>query len=195
MITGGYEMVKIKEAVKIATSMATIVGTVVTAAQPAKEALDERNEKRKDYVEIPTFYGKDFSVSLDKAQVMLEKIGLVSVSAEITKPSMKYNDEKKLVVIKTIPHAKKKVAPGSTVTISYLTESVIKESQKLFDEQEKQKHIKEQNRLEKSAKSKEKRAESFSTIHEKFSNTTKTISNKTKVISSKILKKDKITKN
>ncbi len=178
MITGGYEMVKIKEAVKIATSMATIVGTVVTAAQPAKEALDERNEKRKDYVEIPTFYGKDFSVSLDKAQVMLEKIGLVSVSAEITKPSMKYKDEKKLVVIKTIPHAKKKVAPGSTVTISYLTESVIKESQKLFDEQEKQ-----------------KRAESFSTIHEKFSNTTKTISNKTKVISSKILKKDKITKN
>ena len=65
------------------------------------------------------------------------------------------------MVIKTIPHAKKKVAPGSTVTISYLTESVIKESQKLFDEQEKQKHIKEQNRLEKSAKSKEKRAESF----------------------------------
>lgn len=41
------------------------------------------------------------------------------------------------------------------MTISYLTESVIKESQKLFDEQEKQKHIKEQNRLEKSAKSKE----------------------------------------
>lgn len=188
-------MVKIKDAVNVVTSIATIAGIVAKAAEPAKVALDERNEKRKDFVEIPTFYGKNFSVSLDKAQIMLEKIGLVPVSAEILKPSMEYRVQKELVVVKTIPQAKKKVAPGSTVTISYLTESVIKESQKLFDEQEKQKYIKEQNRLEKSAKSKEKRAESFSTIHEKFSNTTKTVSSKTKNISSKILKKDKNTKN
>lgn len=122
-----------------------IVSTVISIATPLIDIVDdklkERAEERKDWVTIPELCSKTIPMKLDCTIDALEKLDLkVGYSAiDLKNANSKYKDCFDLQIVWSDHKRKQKVKPGTLVLLKYVTSEIIEESQRLFDESEKQK--------------------------------------------------------
>ena len=122
---------------------------LATAATPLvanaiNNAKNKSSEKTEEKIKIPELYHKGFPIDLEQAVRMLEDCGLKSSTSKLTikEANPRYKDcfdsqVKQGTVVKI----------GSTVCLRYIPDEVIIESQKIFDElQRNKKESKERTR-------------------------------------------------
>lgn len=123
------------------TMAASVIPLVKPAIDMAREQIDKVAENRKRLVAVPELYSKGFPLTTEQAMKLLGELGFKFelVKLSLKEVNVKYRDCFDSQVIETHPKAKQKVEPGSSVLIKYITQEVIDESQRLFDEVEKRK--------------------------------------------------------
>ncbi|MCD7846635.1 MAG: PASTA domain-containing protein [Oscillospiraceae bacterium] len=139
---------------RLAGAVAGALGIVVPMFVAVKDRADIVIERRRNLVQVPNLYGDDVLYNIDEAVETLSKCGLRShlVEAKVQKADIKYCTCFDGEVILTIPSANKKVEPGTSVEVIYITQKVIDASKRLLAAQ-----IRTQEQLE--AEKSEKRAE------------------------------------
>lgn len=144
----------------------TAVGSVATVVTPLVEkAIDSAGNQPKEIVDekvkVPELYHKGFPIDLEQAIKILEDCGLKSSRTKLTVKEAKprYKDCFSEQVINSNPKQGSIVKVGSTVCLKYITDEVITESQKMFDEIERSKiearEKKATDRLERKERTKE----------------------------------------
>ena len=128
----------------IATGI-TMVASVLPLLKPAIDTVrnyaDKSIEERKKLVTVPELYSKEYPLTIEQAIDMLNSYDLKAtlVKATITDANIKYRTCFDSQVIKTQPKARQKVERGTSILVKYITQDVIDESQRLFENAEKQK--------------------------------------------------------
>ena len=154
------------------TGMIAAVGTVATVVTPLIEkAIDkagkQSDEKVVEKVKVPELYHKGFPIDLEQAVKLLDDCGLKCSKSKMTvkEANPKYKDCFNLQVIDSNPKQGAMVKIGSTVCLKCISEEVVVESQKLFDEIERSraeaKEKKEAERLERKERAKENVSEAM----------------------------------
>ena len=120
---------------------ATVLPLVEPAINIAQDQINKIAEERNQLVEVPELYSKGFPLTIEQATKLLDGLGFKFelIKLSISDAKSKYKDCFDLQVIETHPKAKQKVKPGSNILIKYITQEVIDESQKIFEEAVKQK--------------------------------------------------------
>lgn len=124
----------------------TAVTSLLTLATPVADTIqDYANktiEERKRLVSVPELYSKEYPLNVDQAVELLNHCGLKStlVKTTLDDAGVKYRKCFASQVISTKPKGKQKVEPGSMVLVKYITQEVIDESQKIFEELEARKN-------------------------------------------------------
>lgn len=120
---------------------ASILPLVKPAIDAVRDYADKTIEERKKLVIVPKLYSSEYRTTSEQAIEILTSLGLKAVLSPtlIADADGKYRNCINNQVIKSEPKAKQKVEPGTTVRVLYITQEVIDESQRLFDESEKQK--------------------------------------------------------
>lgn len=127
---------------------------LATAATPLvanaiNNAKNKSSEKTEEKIKIPELYHKGFPIDLEQAVRMLEDCGLKSSTSKLTikEANSRYKDCFDSQVIGSNPKQGTVVKIGSTVCLRYIPDEVIIESQKIFDElQRNKKESKERTR-------------------------------------------------
>lgn len=134
-----------------------LAASFASYAQPAVEKLveyinDRQHDDPRNLVTVPELYCKGFPLTADQGIEMLENLGLKAVIIKVPfkEASIAYRNCLALQIIGTHPNAKTKVDPGSSVIVKCVTQEVIDESQRLFEEAEQKKKIQKAERKEKS---------------------------------------------
>lgn len=173
---------KLKNVENAAAGVA-LVASVLPLVKPAIDAVhdyaDKTIEERKKLIAVPELYSKEYPLTIEQATELLSSCGLkaMPVKISIKDSDIQFRHCFDSQVIKTHPKAKQKIEPGSSVLIKYITQEVIDESVRLFEESEKQKI---QAALEKS----EKRSERKEKTKQVVSGVTNTVKGKLKIIPS-----------
>lgn len=123
--------------------VAGIVGAVTPLAVelidriPKKDELDPSEE----LISMPELCSKKFPLKLDEAKELLEGRGLKALPIEVRlrDACAKYKDCFALQVVGSDRKPNVKVKHGDTVIVQYVTQEVIDESQRIFEEAEQQK--------------------------------------------------------
>lgn len=124
----------------------TAVTTLLTVAKPVADTIQDyaskTSEDRKRLVSVPELYSKEYPLSVEQAVELLDNCGLKStlVKTSIDDADVKYRKCFASQVISTKPKGKQKVEPGTMVLVKYITQEVIDESQKIFEELEAKKN-------------------------------------------------------
>ena len=163
-------------------------------------AYIEKLEERKILVEVPELYSSNYRLKIDDAKRWLEEDGL-KAEVVVVHPNIEYKNCFDLEVVATNYKLGEKVKPGTRIILKYVTSEVIKASQKLFDEYERQKAATEQKKIEnqeektekkveQNARNKQRLDETMANVQKKFNS----VANNTKKgiagISSKLKKND-----
>lgn len=127
---------------------------LATAATPLvanaiSNAKSKSSEKAEEKIKIPELYHKGFPIDLKQAIKMLDDCGLKSSTSKLTikEANPRYKDCFDSQVIGSNPKQGAVVKIGSTVCLRYIPDEVIIESQKIFDElQRNKKEAKERTR-------------------------------------------------
>ena len=129
----------------IAGVVAAVAGIISAVTPIVNDAMEKRKDKvgGNELVVIPALYDKSFPLKIEQASELLSNYGLKALPSMFTlrEAHMKYKDCFDGQVISSKPRSNQKVRPGTTVLIRYITQEVINESQRLFDETEKQKVV------------------------------------------------------
>lgn len=119
------------------------IEALVTTATPLVEkvidnAQNKSHEKLNGTVIIPELYREGFPLSLEQAEKLLEDCGLKTMRVELklTDADPKYKNCFDTQVLDSSPKQGTNVKVGSTVCLQYITEAVIAESKKMFEEAE-----------------------------------------------------------
>lgn len=136
-------------------SALTIAPAIITAVEELIDKLPDIPSK----VGVPQLYDPDFKVERDDAVTALTGAGLSVVSSklDLKEANPKYRDYFDFQVVGPILKRGQKVQAGSIVFIKYITQEVIDESQRLFEELEKQEAEKKRIKNEKRDQQKEQR--------------------------------------
>lgn len=134
---------------------------MVALAEPIINFLADQAAK---LTTVPVLYGKNLHVLAEQAEEKLTQSGFVCNLSELrlSDADPKYKDCIDHQIVKTIP-AKNMVVPkaGCTITLIYITQEVIDESKRLFEEEQirkaDEKTKREQKRLEQREKKQERR--------------------------------------
>lgn len=135
---------------------ASILPLVKPAIDAVRDYADKTIEERKKLVTVPKLYSSEYRTTSEQAVEILTSIGLKVILSPtfISDADKKYKDCINNQVIKSDPKPKQKVEPGTAVRVLYITQEVIDESQRLFDEFKKQT---EERLLEKSIRRSERK--------------------------------------
>lgn len=135
---------------------ASILPLVKPAIDAVRDYADKTIEERKKLITVPKLYSSEYRTTSEQAVEILTSIGLKVILSPtlISDADKKYKDCINNQVIKSDPKQKRKVESGTTVRVLYITQEVIDESQRLFDEFEKQT---EERLLEKSIRRSERK--------------------------------------
>lgn len=118
---------------------------VVKLADLTADFFEKRKEKRGKMIPVPNLVG----VNITTAQECIRDLDLLYASKPI-KPSIKYKDEEAETVVKMSHKPGVKVYPKTTlITLDYITQDIIVESNKLFLEREYKKEQAKENRQKK----------------------------------------------
>ena len=136
---------------------------VISAANKVKDALQDR-------AMIPALYEKDCLLTVEEAKALLESNGfkMLPLELKVTEADIRYKDCFEFQVVSSKPRQNRKVNPGSTVIVRYVTQSVIDESKKLFEESERRK---DELRIAKIETRKKQREERLAALTEVTKNT------------------------
>ena len=134
----------------IAGIVAAVAGIISAVTPIVNDAMEKRKVKvsGNELVSIPALYDKSFPLKMEQASELLTNYGLKAMPSMLTlrEARVKYKDCFDGQVISSKPRSNQKVRPGTTVLIRYITQEVIDESRRLFDEAEKQKVAAKQER-------------------------------------------------
>ena len=119
--------------ISLAVALLPIVKPVIDAVH---DEINKVADERKELVKIPELYHKGYEFPVDRAAKLLEESGLKYeiVKLSIEEAKAKYRDCTDLQVIETYPKANQKVKPGSCVSIKYITQDVIDESKRIYED-------------------------------------------------------------
>lgn len=140
---------------KSATGTTALVATIATAAigiiPAVMDKLDQISTKReesKSFAIVPQLYKKGFPLELDQATEILANANLKAIPSKlnIKEAHPRYKDCFDMQVISADPKPEQKVEVGSSVVVRYITQEVIEESQRLFDEEEERKAAQREQR-------------------------------------------------
>ncbi|MCD7822808.1 MAG: PASTA domain-containing protein [Oscillospiraceae bacterium] len=159
----------LEDLMKAVTVLATgIAGIVVGVYKLSKPVIDDVSDKagvviehRRSLIQIPDLCNAGMLYNVNEAVEVLNASGLRYhlVETKIQEADVKFCDYFDGQVILTIPHANKKVEPGTSVEVKYITQEVIDESKRILAEQEQRKELlaleKSEKRAERSEKAKQ----------------------------------------
>ncbi len=130
-----------RKAVGLAATVVTVVPVVAPLVEKAIDDITTQLSHKSKLVTIPPLYDKGFPIKLDAAVESLKIAGLKPIPSklDIKEADAKYRDCFVLQVVSSNPEHKQKTPAGSGVIIKYITQEVIDESQKIFEELERQK--------------------------------------------------------
>lgn len=127
----------IKEGVQIIHSVVGAVSAITGEAQDVREWLegDER------HVIVPNLLDKQYPMLIETAKESVENSGLVFVPdvVQLNNIDSKYKDCCDGQVVYSNPKSGTKTIRGSQVRVVYVTSEVIKESQRVYDEEQQKK--------------------------------------------------------
>lgn len=134
------------------TTLNDINKTAQTASSILKLMYDEK--KNNTSVSIPKLYSREYRLTINQAFEVLNNYGLkaVAVTTQLQEADIKFKDCFDNQVISTDPKAGQKVKPGDTVLVKYITQAVIDESQRIFDEKKQAEINKSIKRIEQKEK-------------------------------------------
>lgn len=141
-----------------------ILQNVEPIVKVVRDLAEKKLEERKKLITVPELYCSEYDLNINQAEEIVNNCGLkaMPVSAKIDIADPKYRTCSDLQVIKSEPKAKKKVEPGTTIKIIYITQDIINESQRLFEELENQKEQKNLEKVEKKLQHKQKMTQAAS---------------------------------
>ena len=148
---------------KIAGEVVGIADSVDSLATLATPVIEHVIETRKTLIMIPELYGDDFSMGLEQAKELLDHYGLrhMEVALNLNEAKEDYRNCFDSQVVDSKPKQKQKVQPNTVVVLRYVTSEVVEESQRLFEESEKEKEEAEAIKSAKKLEQKEKAKHSF----------------------------------
>ena len=136
---------KVESTAAVITTGITMVATVIPLVKPAIDAIhdyaDKTIEERKNLITVPNLYSKDFPLTVEQAEQLLNSYGLKAIFVKISlaDANVRYRKYFNSQVVESRPKAKQKVEPGASVLVKYITQEVIDESRRLFEEAENRK--------------------------------------------------------
>lgn len=140
--------------------VAGIVGAVTPLAVELIDRIPKKEElgSSEELIFMPELCSKKFPLKLDEAKELLESRGLKALPIEVRlrDACVKYKDCFELQVVGSDRKPNSKLKPGDTVIVQYVTQEVIDESQRIFEEAEKQKATLKQERAVKRAEQMER---------------------------------------
>ena len=135
--------------------VAGIVGAVTPLAVELIDRIPKKEElgPSEELIFMPELCSKKFPLKLDEAKELLESRGLKALPIEIRlrDASSKYKDCFDFQVVGSDQKPNSKVKPGDTVIVQYVTQKVIDESRRIFEEAEQEKAALKQERAVKRA--------------------------------------------
>lgn len=140
--------------------VAGIVGAVTPLAVELIDRIPKKEElgPSEELIFMPELCSKKFPLKLDEAKELLESRGLKALSIEVPlrDACVKYKDCFELQVVGSDRKPNSKLKPGDTVIVQYVTQEVINESRRIFEEAEQQKAALKQERAVKRAEQMER---------------------------------------
>ena len=140
--------------------VAGIVGAVTPLAVELIDRIPKKEElgPSEELIFMPELCSKKFPLKLDEAKELLESRGLKALSIEVRlrDACVKYKDCFELQVVGSDRKPNSKLKPGDTVIVQYVTQEVINESRRIFEEAEQQKTALKQERAVKRAEQMER---------------------------------------
>ena len=140
--------------------VAGIVGAVTPLAVELIDRIPKKEElgPSEELIFMPELCSKKFPLKLDEAKELLESRGLKALSIEVRlrDACVKYKDCFELQVVGSDRKPNSKLKPGDTVIVQYVTQEVINESRRIFEEAEQQKAVLKQERAVKRAEQMER---------------------------------------
>lgn len=141
-----------------------LVSGIVDAVTPLAVELIDRIPKKEELgpseelIFMPELCSKKFPLKLDEAKELLESRGLKALSIEVRlrDACVKYKDCFELQVVGSDRKPNSKLKLGDTVIVQYVTQEVINESRRIFEEAEQQKAALKQERAVKRAEQMER---------------------------------------
>lgn len=135
--------------------VAGIVGAVTPLAVELIDRIPKKEElgPSEELIFMPELCSKKFPLKLDEAKELLESRGLKALPIEVRlrDASSKYKDCFDFQVVGSDQKPNSKVKPGDTVIVQYVTQKVIDESRRIFEEAEQEKAALKQERAVKRA--------------------------------------------
>lgn len=107
----------------------------------AVKRIDGAIEEQKMLVTVPNLCHKEDRFTAEKAIADLESRGFKTTLVEINVADarVRYKDCIDSQVVSTVPRGNKKVKPGETVIVKYVTKAVIDESLRIYEQSEQRK--------------------------------------------------------
>ena len=140
--------------------VAGIVGAVTPLAVQLIDRIPKKEElgPSEELIFMPELCSKRFPLKLDEAKELLESRGLKALSIEVRlrDACVKYKDCFELQVVGSDRKPNSKLKLGDTVIVQYVTQEVINESRRIFEEAEQQKAALKQERAVKRAEQMER---------------------------------------
>ena len=140
--------------------VAGIVGAVTPLAVELIDRIPKKEElgPSEELIFMPELCSKKFPLKLDEAKELLESRGLKALSIEVRlrDACVIYKDCFELLVVGSDRKHNSKLKPGDTVIVQYVTQEVINESRRIFEEAEQQKAALKQERAVKRAEQMER---------------------------------------
>lgn len=140
--------------------VAGIVGAVTPLAVELIDRIPKKEElgPSEELIFMPELCSKKFPLKLDEAKELLESRGLKALPIEVRlrDACAKYKDCFELQVVGSDRKPNSKLKPGDTVIVQYVTQEVIDESRRVFEEAEQQKAALKQGRAVKRAEQMER---------------------------------------
>ena len=135
--------------------VAGIVGAVTPLAVELIDRIPKKEElaPSEELIFMPELCSKKFPLKLDEAKELLDSRGLKALPIEVRfrDACVKYKDCFELQVVGSDRKPNSKLKPGDTVIVQYVTQEVIDESRRIFEETEQQKAALKQERAIKRA--------------------------------------------
>ena len=137
------------QAVKAVPALATVGYAAIKIAQ---DEIAKRSEQRQNLVFVPDVIGADILTAKSK----IEELGLSCFLVPV-EPKIKYKDKLPDTVVKTDYKAGEQVLPGKvSIKIDYISEKIIEESKRLFEQAELEKAEKKATNRDKQTERKER---------------------------------------
>lgn len=140
--------------------VAGIVGAVTPLAVELIDRIPKKEElsPSEELIFMPELCSKKFPLKLDEAKELLESRGLKGLPIEVRlrDACVKYKDCFEFQVVGSDRKPNSKLKPGDMVIVQYVTQEVIDESRRIFEEAEKQKAALKQERAVKRAEQMER---------------------------------------